>query len=110
MNRVELIERMNKTHDDRMKLMGGKSDDYASQEDTLSNFKRMFVLCETLGVNPGRSPFDCAIFLLLLKIDRLCNLRRKGAKPKNESVKDTILDAHNYLDLSEALMSEETQI
>lgn len=85
----------------RIELMFKKGDDYAT-EDILSNFKRMSELCVTLGVCPQRSPTDCALFLLLLKLDRWCNLLRKGIEPKNESIQDTILDLHNYTDLAYA--------
>jgi len=100
---------MGETTEARMKLMGGKSDDYASQEDTLSNFKRMNVLCKTLDVDPRRSAFDCAMFLELLKTDRICNLHKKGTTPKNESVRDTVMDKHNYLDIAYALLEEEAK-
>ena len=82
-------------------LCQAKGDDYAT-EDVLSNFKRMNVLCQTLDIDVRRSPSDCARFLLMLKIDRRCNLARKGKKPENESVFDTILDLHNYVDLAYA--------
>ena len=35
----------------------------------------------------------------MLKIDRICNLKRKEVSPENESVKDTVVDLHNYIDL-----------
>lgn len=85
-------------HQARTKLMEGKSHDY-SGEDTLANFKRMWEISELLDIDPRRSPTDCALFLLVLKIDRWQNLRRKGAQPKNESVLDTVYDLHNYVDL-----------
>jgi hypothetical protein len=89
-----------------MDLMIGKGEDYAG-EDVLANFKRMSALCASLGVDPGRSAWDCAMFLSLLKIDRLCNLKRKRADPKNESVQDSYCDLMNYLDLSLACFTEE---
>lgn len=84
---------------ERQKLLIGKSHDYATT-DVLSNFKRMHVLCKTLDIDPRRSSQDCAMFLLMLKMDRWNNLKSQGKTPENESVKDTIFDAHNYIDLA----------
>lgn len=81
------------------KLLLNKSKDYAN-EDVLANFKRMSYLAGTLGIYPHVSPADCALFLALLKVDRWTNLRRKGASPKNESVKDTVMDLLNYVELA----------
>ncbi len=105
MDRSTLVAQITDTHLSRMALMTGKSEDYAG-EDTLANFKRMHIISGQLGINPSRSAFDCAMFLVMLKIDRLMNLKRKGADPKNESVKDTILDLLNYIDLAFACESE----
>ncbi len=35
-------------------------------------------------------------------MDRWCNLLNKGTPPKNESIRDTVLDLHNYIDLAYA--------
>lgn len=95
---LELIEAI---HRERVMLCETKGHDYAT-EDTLSNFKRMHTYCAQMNISPARSPADCALFLALLKFDRWCNLRAKGASPKNESVQDTIKDLHNYIDLAYA--------
>jgi len=70
----------------------------------------MNMMCDILGVDTSGSPWDCAMFLLLLKIDRWCNLRREGKDPANESIQDTLVDAHNYLDLAYACMVEEANL
>lgn len=105
MNRDDFNAIINGIHSFRMGLMASKGQDYAN-EDILANFKRMSILCDTIGINPARSPVDCALFLTLLKLDRWCNLRAKGATPKNESVKDTVADLHNYVDLALGCDSE----
>lgn len=87
------------------KLLIQKNKDYAT-EDFLSNFKRMFELCRGLNINTSNSPADCALFLMMLKIDRICNLKNKGVSPENESIKDTIVDLHNYIDLLYGCLSE----
>lgn len=101
MRREDLTQLIDEINQARSKLMIGKGHDYAN-EDVLANFKRMCCLCEILDIDPRRSSADCASFLLMLKIDRWHNLRSKGAAPSNESVKDTILDLHNYVDLDYA--------
>lgn len=101
----DLRIRMNHINNDRMNLMRGKGQDYAD-EDALANFKRMQQLCKILHIAPQRSAGDCAMFLVMLKIDRLMNLRRQDKEPANESVRDTVLDGHNYLDLALACWEE----
>lgn len=92
---INIIESIKKDCDT---LLIQKNKDYAT-EDFLSNFKRMFELCKILNINTSNSPADCALFLTMLKIDRICNLKRKRVSPENESVKDTVVDLHNYVDL-----------
>lgn len=103
MEPVELRQQMNHINNDRMNLMRGKGQDYAD-EDALANFKRMQQMCAILGVDVRRSAEDCAMFLVLLKTDRFCNLRNKGKTPANESLRDTVIDWHNYLDLALACL------
>lgn len=94
---------VDRIHKARVALCTAKGNDYADPNmDTLANFKRMYVLCSTLGIDVKRSSADCAMFLTVLKIDRWCNLRNRGVKPQNESVVDTIEDLHNYIDLGYA--------
>lgn len=100
--KIMLYEISNK----RMELMFKKGDDYAT-EDELSNFKRMESLCRVLNINPQVGATHCALFLALLKFDRWCNLRAKGVNPKNESIMDTIIDLHNYIDLAYACQLDE---
>ena len=85
----------------RLALMLSKSQDYATG-DSLSNFKRVNQLCRILDIDPRRSPADCARFLMILKVDRWCNLinNKKESEPENESIQDTVLDLHNYIDLA----------
>jgi hypothetical protein len=81
-----------------------KSGDYATA-DVLSNFKRMNTLCNVLRVDPSKSPLDAAMFLILLKMDRINNLK-DGRKPNNESIRDTIIDLTNYIYLWYGLWEE----
>lgn len=97
---AELIQSV---HEKRLRLFGAKRSDYAT-EDVLSNFKRMCNMCHILNINPSRSSEDAALFLILLKMDRYCNLR--GREAANESVEDTVMDWHNYIDLCYACRTE----
>ena len=78
-----------------------KAADYAD-EDVLANFKRISKLAELLRIDPGKSPADYARFMILMKLDRWCNLCLKETSPKNESTKDTVIDLLNYTDLAYA--------
>ena len=99
MNKSSLVAEVTGIHLARMSMLIDKGRDYAN-EDILSNFKRMSRLTEILGITPSSSSTDCALFLALLKLDRWCNLRRQKVSPTNESLKDTIQDLHNYIDLA----------
>ena len=102
MDRSDFVAITTDIHLARMDLMIDKSEDYAG-EDVLANFKRMNQLASLLGISTEKSPTDCALFLALLKLDRWCNLRKKGVtKPRNESIKDTVKDLHNYIDFAYA--------
>jgi len=99
MNRDTFIAEVKDVELTRYNALIDKGHDYAT-DDVLSNFKRMSKLCELLNIIPARSPADSARFLMMLKVDRWCNLVGSGKKPKNESVKDTVIDLHNYVDLA----------
>ena len=99
MDRSKLVAEVTTIHLARCALLISKGDDYAG-EDVLANFKRMSQLCNLLRVDPAGSATDAALFLALLKLDRWTNLRSKGTMPKNEAIKDTIYDLHNYIDLA----------
>jgi len=105
-DRSKLVSEVTAIHSERCGLLMDKSQDYAG-EDVLANFKRMNILCKQLSIRPARSPADCALFLALLKFDRLCNLKNKGTAPKNEAVKDSYIDLLNYLDLAHACELED---
>jgi len=107
MNQKQFESIINNVHSKRMDLLISKRHDYAN-EDILSNFKRVSILCGQLGIDVS-TPFGANMFLVVLKLDRLMNLYRKKAKPENESVEDTYCDFHNYLDLALANYTEEVE-
>ena len=61
-------------------------------------------MCRTLDINPGSRLEDTALYFIIHKLQRLCNLR--GREPSNESILDTMDDIHNYIDLTTALIEE----
>ena len=104
MQRQKLIDQMCETNKERMELMSSKGHDYAN-EDALSNFKRVQLICKIWDIDPRRSPAECAFFLAILKQDRWHNLRSKGS-PQNESILDTLKDLLNYFELAYACDTE----
>ena len=99
MNRSDFTALIIGIHEDRTSLLLSKAHDYAT-DDVLSNFKRMNTICTQLNINTARSAWDCAMFLLVLKLERWCNLTNKGETPKHERIEDTVKDLHNYIDLA----------
>lgn len=67
-----------------------KSNDYASDEDTLKNFK------ELAKIN-NMTPAQVAMFFMTVKLQRLNNLN--GRHPENEAIIDTVVDLINYAGL-----------
>lgn len=108
MNRKEYESLVTESLKRRLELARRKGADYATK-DVLSNFKRMAQVIGILRVDPAK-PHGVALVYALLKIDRLCNLLSKNVKPQNESLRDTIDDLKNYVDLLEACLMEKGKI
>jgi len=83
-----------------MAITEKKSHDYACDQDTLMNFKRV-------GQRLGIKASDVCWFFIAVKIERLGNLR--GKDPKCESVLDTMHDLINYVGLYHACQLEENE-
>ncbi len=79
-----------------VELNKGKSQDYASHTDVLSNFKRLSAAARELNIDV-HTPQGYALFLVLMKIDRINNLSNQGTVAVNESMQDSFIDALNYL-------------
>lgn len=93
----------------RMDIREAKAHDYAS-EDVLSNFKRMARHVENFGVDVSTAD-GTALYMVIHKMDRLCNLLyRRQDEPKNESLRDTIDDMKNYIDLMEEILVESKKV
>jgi hypothetical protein len=98
---IESLER-------RLALMEKKRADYAD-EDVLANFKRLGQTVKTLRIHElweQEPALAYALFMVVMKIDRMVNLLRQNKSPSNEAYQDTWDDAKNYLDLAEAVYLE----
>lgn len=78
-------------------LFSAKGDDYAG-EDRLSNFKFAGAIC---GLSAERQ----CLSLVATKVARLGQLL-SGKEPKNEAIKDSVLDLCNYGVLLAMLLAE----
>lgn len=100
---VDRIERMDKRYEKRKGVMEDKEHDYATEGDTFANFTRVHEMCKLLGINLQRSEVDVALFFVIHKLDRLCNLHNRQVDPLNESVTQNCLDLQNYIDIVQDL-------
>ena len=92
-------------HKRRTELTIHKNKDYADSEDVLVNFRRISQTCDRLYIDVGTEEGAC-LFFIIQKVDRLAKLIAGGVSPENESLRDTLDDAHVYLDLLEAILLE----
>lgn len=90
-----LIDNMDKK---MRNILISKSNDYAT-EDILSNFKRVSGAAKALNINV-QTPHGYALFMSLMKLDRINNLLTSGKTPNNESIDDSFEDDINYLKLA----------
>ena len=81
-----------------MEVLHAKGADYAT-EDVLSNFKRISSAAKAINLDIT-TPYGYALFMILMKIDRINNLTKNEKEPKNESVEDSFIDAINYFQLA----------
>lgn len=100
MNNEEKKEHLDKLDADCNVVNLAKGKDYATA-DVLSNFKRLASAAQALDIDT-RSPEGYALFMVLMKIDRINNLLKVRYKrqPVNESIKDSFVDGINYLKLA----------
>ena len=75
-------------------ICDSKAHDYAG-EDLLANFKRMSEIAKQYRINFSNLP-EYALFMCLMKIDRIMNLLKDEKTPKNEALNDSFVDLFNY--------------
>jgi len=100
------VSKMDKSHARRRALTVKKAADYAAPDDHLRNFRQIWELCVVLDIDVRQGPQFCALFDILMKIQRRANLMSVGKKPDNESTQGTDDDLHNYVDLMSACEEE----
>ncbi len=86
-------------------ILSAKGHDYSSNDDRLINFKRVAKSFSTL-TGKEFSAYDAALYIQLIKIDRINNLTLSGKTPNNESIMDSMIDEFNYLLLKYACLQE----
>ena len=85
--------------------LANKASDYAT-DDTLSNFKVLSNLAELLQIDI-KAPIGYALFMVLMKLHRICNLLFiNKTLPNNESVYDSFKDLVGYAILALAIYKE----
>jgi len=100
-----LLEFSERIHKKAMGLMSKKNKDYSEEESVHDNFRAQSLLCYILDVEAGT--LSGAIeFLILFKIHRLFRLINNGETPENETLEDTVVDLHNYIDLLHTSLEE----
>jgi hypothetical protein len=85
-------------------ILISKGSDYATT-DVLSNFKRLSEMSSILNLDT-RTPEGYALFMVLMKLDRICNLLTSNKTPSNESVEDSFNDMDNYSFLAQCILKE----
>ena len=81
-----------------------KSSDYAT-EDVLSNFKRLSGVAKIMDLDI-QTPHGYALFMSVMKIDRINNLTKSNKSATCEPIDDSFIDCVNYTILAYAILKE----
>ena len=101
----DLVEDINNK---RVSLLGERGQEYAKEADQVSSFKELAALCNILKVfKEDVKPSQMGHVLIQLKVMRYHNLIKQGLPPTHPKVMDTLLDLHNYEDLTAACELDE---
>lgn len=98
MTHTEQIELIKGIDAKCLDLMQTKGADYGS-EDKLSNFKQVSGAAKALGIDITTQE-GYAMFMMLVKMARIVNLKAKNATPNHESLLDSYEDLVNYAKLT----------
>ena len=96
MNRTEFLQSIKRFYTENISIVEKKNADYAVSDNPFANFERSTVV----GVSLERG----ILVRLMDKIARITNLLEKNPDVVDESIKDTISDAANYLAILNAYM------
>lgn len=105
MTTEQQIELLTQTDKKSIEILKSKGADYAT-EDILSNFKRISGAIKSLNLDIT-TPQGYAMFMTLMKLDRINNLLTSKKQPKNESIEDSFLDGINYFKLAYCAYKED---
>lgn len=98
MNKKKQIELISILDKENLDILHSKGADYATV-DVLSNFKRVSDIVKSMNLSID-TPVGYALFMTLMKIDRINNLISNNKIPNNESVEDSFKDGINYFKLA----------
>lgn len=104
MTREKQLQLIKELDDSLINVLISKGSDYAT-EDVLSNFKRLGAAAKALNIDV-QSAHGYALFMVLMKLDRINNLVSSGKTPSNESVADSFGDLINYAKLDYCIITE----
>ena len=79
-------------------LLDKKNQDYSNEDNVHANFEDMCMMCYVLDINVQEAR-GCIMFEIVKKIRRLWKIIKSNRNPVNESLKDSVVDLHNYIDL-----------
>src|ERR1035437_3430437 len=98
MTKAKQLELINNLDKSLIEILISKGEDYAS-DDVLSNFKRLSAASSALSLNT-QTAVGYALFMVLMKIDRISNLLNSAKIPNNEGIEDSFADGINYMKLA----------
>lgn len=88
MNSNDRQRELDKIYQRTKTILESKGNDYATSEDTLSNFKTAAAVC-------GITDLQQCLSLIATKVARL-GVLLSGTDPKNEPIDDSVIDLINY--------------
>ena len=101
MNQQKFLVSIKNTFQQAEELIKRKNADYANDVDPFLNFR----MSSQVGVDPARG----ILVRISDKITRISNLLDREAQVKDESIRDSIKDAINYLAILQALLEEKEE-
>lgn len=101
----ELKKEFEENSKKRLSILESKGEDYASKVGMTNNFNRVSKIAKELNIDV-RDPVQYALFMCIMKLDRISNLLNSTSKVNNESIEDSLDDLQNYVFLSRVIYLE----
>lgn len=105
MTKENQIKLLTEFDSELIEILKKKGNDYAQDIDVLENFKRLSAAAKILKINIS-TPTGYALFMVVMKIDRITNLISQEKQPENESIEDSFKDGVGYLKLAYLLQKD----